>query len=364
MILFLAYISIIFLLMQLANSLLNILFKQKLMHSASVHKSEPCSVLIPARNEEDTIAGILRDLIQNTDPELEILVYDDQSSDNTVHIIQEYIKLDHRIKQVPTRSLPKAWLGKNHACYQLAAAASKPYFLFIDADVRLKEGILPDAIAFMKTHKLALLSIFPRQILATKGEKLSVPLMNYILLTLLPLVFVQKSPFSSHSAANGQFMLFDAGVYSSVQPHQLFKTSAVEDIAIARHLKKQKLKLACLIGDARVECRMYNSYKQAFRGFTKNVMMFFGNMPLLAILFCLFSGFGFIPVLIATPAYSVYYFCCLAGVLILYSITSKQNILIGALFPFHLLFLSHLIVYRLSRKTQKGHIWKGRPIYS
>ena len=281
---FLAYLSFLFVCIQLINVLLNLVFRQKIQH-AERDKAERISILIPARNEEGNIAKLLTDLVKIDDEFIEILVYDDQSTDNTANVIKDFSKRDARIKFIKSEGIKDGWLGKNFACYQLAKKAAGSHYLFLDADVRIDGTIVTDAVAYLKKYDLGLLSIFPIQLQKTLGEKLTVPIMNYILLTLLPLIFVRISPFKSHAAANGQFMLFDAETYNKFQPHRMFKSSAVEDLSIARFLKKQKVEIACATGDTRVKCRMYQSYKEALYGFSKNIFMFFGNVPLLAFLF-------------------------------------------------------------------------------
>ncbi|WP_207778480.1 glycosyltransferase [Balneicella halophila] len=350
--------------MQLLNVVLNLVFKQRIKISET-ENNERISLLIPARNEETNISFLLSDLQKSKNENIEIIVFDDESTDNTAEVVQNFANQDKRIVLLKSDGLPQGWLGKNHACYQLAQKAQGKYLLFLDADVRIEANVINDAVSYLKRFNLKLLSIFPIQIQKTFGEKISIPVMNYILLTLLPLVFVRISPFKSHAAANGQFMLFDSETYRKIQPHHLFKKSAVEDIKIARHYKKEKLKIACLTGERRIQCRMYKTYKEAVKGFSKNVFIFFGNIPLLAFLFWAFSAFGFIPVWLALPQYLTYYFAVLVSVLLLYSLVGRQNSVINFLFfPFHLLFLITILGKAIKVKKHKKLEWKERNIYS
>lgn len=50
------------------------------------------SILIPAHNEEATIARCLDSILKSTVRDLEIIVIDDASTDDTVHVIQQYIR--------------------------------------------------------------------------------------------------------------------------------------------------------------------------------------------------------------------------------------------------------------------------------
>ncbi len=361
---YLAYISFIFIFMQLFNALLNFIFRERIRNTDNTC-NEHISVLIPARNEEKNIGHLLANLQALQKTGTEIIVFDDQSDDNTVEIIKKVTEPDREIHLIQSDGLPAGWLGKNHACYKLAQQAKGDYFLFIDADVRLYETIIHDTVAYLKKHHLGLVSVFPVQIQKTIGEKASVPVMNYILLTLLPLIFVRTSPFVSHSAANGQFMLFDAKVYKKLQPHRTFKSSPVEDIAISRYYKKEKIKIACLTGESRIKCRMYNNYQEALNGFSKNVFMFFGNKPVLAFLFWIFCSLGFIPVIYTVQNYMFIYPGIIILLQILVSVTSRQNPVYNILlFPVQLMFLLHIMVKSLIIKKNKKYSWKNRSVYS
>ena len=343
--------------------LVNFIFRQTIAKTV-VQNNGLISVLIPARNEESTIACLLDALQKMKNSNIEILVCNDHSTDNTEQIISQYAIIDKRIRLIQSDILPNGWLGKNHACYQLAKQAKGSFMLFVDADVALSGNIVADAVAYAKRYKLGLLSVFPKQILLTSGEKQTVPLMNYILLTLLPLIFVRVSPFKSHAAANGQFMLFEAETYKKMQPHHQFKQSAVEDIAISRFYKNNKIKTACLIGEERIKCRMYNSYSYALNGFSKNIFMFFGDAPVVAFLFWAFGILGIVPVVL----YNIHlFFPYLLGVLliqVLYAITCKQSVITTILYyPANMFFMLQVMIKALMVKKQKNYTWKGRNIY-
>jgi len=361
---YIAYIVFAFLAYQLLSVMLNVVFHQKVRHSGE-ENNELVSVLIPARNEEQNIGNLLDSLVRMNSTRLEILVFDDESTDKTAQIVTGYSQVHPAVRLIKSEGLPSGWLGKNHACYQLASEAKGTCFLFIDADVILHDAIISDTVAYLRRHRLGLLSVFPTQILKSFGEKVTVPVMNYILLTLLPLIFVRISPFSSHSAANGQFMLFDAELYKKTEPHRHFRSSAVEDISISRYFKKNKIRIACITGEKRVECRMYSSYRDALNGFSKNIMMFFGNNAVVAFVFWTVSALGFIPVTLSMPEYLTAYIAGIVTVLLLYSVAGRQNPLRNLLlFPLQLVFMIQVMVRSLIVNKQKQSSWKGRNIYS
>ncbi len=91
------------------------------------------SVIIPCRNEEGYIADCINSLLNNQfDAELEIIVVDGQSTDNTVQIVQSIIEDDPRVKLIQNkrRITPVALnLGINEANkeYVLIASAHSSY---------------------------------------------------------------------------------------------------------------------------------------------------------------------------------------------------------------------------------------------
>lgn len=359
---YLVYIVIVFTFIQLLVALVNYVFRQKIPVRKGYNNL--ISVLIPARNEAHNIGNLLDDLLKLDYQNFEILVFDDQSTDNTREIVLKYRASDSRILLIESTGLPAGWLGKNYACYKLSQHARGEYFVFLDADVRVQNNLLERTVLKAQKYNLALLSIFPKQEMKTFGEQITVPFMNYILLTLLPLIQVRKSNYASLSAANGQFMLFKADVYKNLNPHVLMKDKKVEDISIARFYKQNQFKIACLAGNADVICRMYSSFPEAINGFSKNVIMFFVNSYAGAILFWLITTFGFIPILLVygLKGLGIY----LASVLLIRFFVSKascQSAVQNMLFMiFQQFSLGVAIAKSIQNKKRNQYTWKGRNI--
>ena len=359
---YLGYIVIVFTAIQLIVAVVNIVFKQKMGAMGSNEKL--VSVLIPARNEEKNILNILRDISSQNYYNYEVIVFDDQSTDSTVKIVTEYMQKDKNIRLIASEGLPNGWLGKNHACHSLALEAKGDYYLFVDADVRIKRNIIGETLRFAQKHTLNLVSVFPKQTLKSWGEWATVPIMNYILLTLLPLILVRKIGLSSIAAANGQYMFFDAKNYRNLLPHEAMKSEKVEDIKIARHYKQKHMNVACLASETDVRCNMYNSYSESVNGFSKNVTTFFGGSTLLAIFFWLISTFGFIPILLlyGTRGLTLYLVAVLI-IRLLVSMTSKQSVSKNIIYLLaQQISLGLIIMKSIQHKLNKKHIWKGRNI--
>jgi glycosyltransferase involved in cell wall biosynthesis len=358
-----AFVVIFFTIVQLIVAFVNLLLKPDL--TLLISENRPLvSVLIPARNEEKNIGLILNDLIGLEYKNLEIIVFDDQSEDQTAQIVKLLALTDNRINLISSPGLPDGWLGKNFACHTLSSHAHGEYFLFLDADVRIERDIISQTISYSDRYNLGLLSIFPHQMLESVGERITVPLMNYILLTLLPLPLVLRSGLTSLAAANGQFMLFNANVYRDNLPHQAHKGNRVEDIAIARYYKVRKIQVACLTGNKSIKCRMYNGFNEAVIGFSKNITAFFGNSFLLATLFWLITTLGFIPILLA---FQLNIFIGYLVIVILSRIivakTSKQQVLESLIYLIpQQLTIGWVILRAFMNNFFYHYQWKGRNV--
>ncbi len=345
-------------------SLVNLLFGPRLSGSTVADQRKMVSVLIPARNEENNIEKIVVDVLNQNYHNLEMLVFDDQSTDRTAAIVEELAQNDSRLSLISSTGLPEGWLGKNYACHSLAQLARGDYFLFLDADVRVSKELIHKLIGHMERHRLSLISIFPRQLMCSFGEKITVPLMNRILLSLLPLPLVRRSSFASLSAANGQLMFFEAKTYRELQPHQLMKQERAEDIAIAGLLKKKKLRIECLANSREISCRMYHHFREAVQGFSKNVAAFFGKSYLLALLYWLSGIAGIILIPCALPlAWTMIFLLMSVIIIIAVSLTSRQSVSDNLRFSVFQYFALGFILFNSFRNNFKKQLqWKGRTI--
>lgn len=360
---YLVVILFVFVGVQLLTALQNYIFRARYDRYKSDSAEKLVSVIIPARNESANIGNILNDLITQQYHNLEIIVVDDESTDNTAEIVIRKSFEDPRIQLIRTSLRDKNWLGKNFACYTGASTAEGRYYLFLDADVRLEPGAVSRIITYFRKSKVAFLSVFPKQIMKIRELYQVVPLMNYILLSLLPLYMVRFLPFASMAAANGQFMLFSAEKYRKYLPHEKFRREKVEDIHIARYLKRKKERIACVTGMDDINCNMYDSKAAAIAGFSKNVIEFFGNSWIAAISFWFINMTALLWILLYSWKLALLYLVIVAIIRVLISLTSRQHVGLNIMYHFHQMYhLGVLIVESAARKINKTYEWKGRNI--
>lgn len=357
------YMIICFAFVRLLVSLANCITRTSLPKAAKAGDEALVSILIPARNEEENIGTLLSDIKKLSHGNYEVLVYDDLSTDRTAEIIREYSLKDDRIKLISGTHLKQGWLGKSYACHQLSLIASGAYYLYLDADVRVSGNLIEKSVFYTRKYNLGLLSIFPRQIMDTVGELVSVPIMNRILLSLLPLTLVRVSPWTSFSAANGQFMLFDADMYKKLQPHRECKTFKAEDIAICRYYKKEKMKVSTLLGDKSIQCRMYKSVREAVNGFSKNVFAFFGNSIPATLLYALYTTLAPFALLYIFGLWAfLAYLATIIVMQVMVSIASRQNGFLNILLPIQQVVFLWIVFSAILKSTTGTLEWKGRNI--
>lgn len=322
------------------------------------------SVLIPARNEANNIRRVLSDLQQQSYHNMEVLVYDDQSDDETATIVAQMAKHDANIHLLHGSELPDGWTGKNYACHQLSQNLQSDVYIYLDADVHVSPDFVERAVSHLKSNRLTLLSIFPVQTMYSLGERVVVPLMNWILLSLLPLPLVRFSKRVSMSAANGQCMVFDGHVYREKQWHALVRNQMVEDISIAREVKRNNLRMATLLGFNDVSCRMYDSFATSFRGLSRSAPAFFGQNLVFAMFFIFLVIVLPLVVFLFGELWQVLVY--VTGVLflrILVALSSRQPVFEALILhvPQMILFPA-VLLNGFFRLYTKKHVWKNRVV--
>jgi glycosyltransferase involved in cell wall biosynthesis len=337
--------------------------------SAPVLNSPPCeesvliSVLIPARDEENNIRRLLNSLLVQKSVSLEIIVLDDHSRDATKAIVEEYASKNSTIRVLAGQALPEGWTGKNFACFQLAQAASGRYLVFLDADVELHPELISRAIQRMQNKTLSLLSLFCKQRIETFGEKVTVPLMNYLLFTLLPIRLIESHSHPIFSAACGQFMMFTCQNYRRYQWHKQARGRITEDLAIMKLLKQNGEKGEGLLSGNLMACRMYNGFIDAVNGFSKNFITPFNDSIFLFLMFLAVVIIGPILILCSTNPYMI------ASLIFIIALTrfftgklSGEKIWQILLHPFQMSSLLYIGLVSVYRRWTKSVSWKGRTL--
>lgn len=237
------------------------------------------SVIVPARNEEASLAACLESLMSQTGVPFEIIVVDDGSTDRTRSIAESFPS----IRVIEPGPLPPGWSGKNNAVTAGARAAQGQWLLFTDADTVHKPGSLARAIAEAQEHHADLLSYSPEQEVHGFWEK-----------AIMPVIFAElartyrpsdvSDPHSPAAAANGQYLLIARPAYEAIGGHAAVAASLLEDVALARAVKASGRKIFFRFGGDAVRTRMYRTFPQLVEGWTKNLALLFPSPGRLALI--------------------------------------------------------------------------------
>ena len=260
--------------------LLVILSNIRLLHQTRRYAPPPAfpkvTILIPARNEENTIAACTRSLLAQEYPSFEVLVLDDQSSDDTRKILEQIANSQPKLKVLDGKSPPDGLLGKNWACAQLAQQAQGELLFFTDADTLHHPQTLRTTVTALLGTQADMLTGFPRQEVQSWGERLLVPFFSWAIFCFIPLELAYRLRLPALSSGVGQMMLFRREAYAAIGGHGRLGLSIVDDLSLARRIKAAGLRWRVTYVADLISCRMYRNSRETFQGLEKNLFAAFG----------------------------------------------------------------------------------------
>ena len=266
---------ILFLLFGLGTALTNLFTVRRFDQYPPAANYPSVSVLVPARNEAHNIAACVTSLLAQDYPDFEVIVLNDNSTDDTLQILARLARTDNRLKVIQGSPLPEDWLGKHWACNQLDRAATGELILFTDADTRHTPDMLRASVSALLAEHADLVTAFPRQEVVTWGERLLVPFICWATFTFIPLRLVQKLRWSALSITIGQFMLFRRAAYDAVGGYEAVKTDVVDDVCLGRRVISSGGEWRFMDGSRHVSCRMYRSFRETVGGLSKTLFAVF-----------------------------------------------------------------------------------------
>jgi len=371
------YIITAILLFVLINFLINnILFKDtsRFKLPENILAQNPLmSILIPARNEEENIKRCIISLTKQDYENIEILVLDDNSTDDTARIVLELSQKDPRIKLYSGEPLKKGWLGKSYACWQLSKYAKGDYLIFTDADTLHFPNSISSSVACLLRYNLDALSVFPKEITVTLHERMIVPFGKYMILSFVPLYLIRKSKSVLFCTAIGQFMLFKREVYKKIGGHKSIKSKVIEDIMISKQVKRCGYRFMIFDGRSNLYCRMYKNFREVVRGHSRTIFAAFDyNIYIITIAIILMSAiflFPFIMLLVGIlfdwPAILINLIILQIIIIlipkIIFSIRFKCKAVDIILHPISMVYLIYIAINSIfNTKIGMGVNWKGR----
>ncbi len=286
------------------------------------------SIIIPARNEEENISLLLKDLQKQSIQPLEIICVDDDSSDETARIAESF-----GVKVLSLHNKPEGWTGKTWACQNGANIAKGELLLFLDADIRLGENGLERIIKTYSDSNTTL-SVQPFHNTEKFYEQFSI-MFNLIQIAANGTSLKNQDAIGLY----GPIILISKSNYDMIGGHESVRTSIVEDIALGQRLKNTNIPHNLFIGDEEISFRMYSGgLRSLFQGWVKNIATGANSIP--KSLFCMV--FIWISSIASVPIHML-------------AFVIKKNLLLFMI-SFFLYIVWTIILYFLSKKIGKYNI--------
>lgn len=334
-------------------------------------KKETLSVIIPAYNEEKRIIPLLQSLERQKTKPFEIIVVDDNSTDNTASVCEAF-----NVKVINSKQGMDDWVGKSRACWSGALMAKGDMLLFLDADTYFSN---PDSIedivnTFHSLKMKGILSIQPYHEIKKYYENFSA-IFNVVLMAGMNIFTIWGDKFKI-AGAFGPLLLCRKDEYFLTGGHRAIKDAILDDIEIGKNFMKYNLPVYSYSGKGIINFRMYpEGPGQMFEGWSKN----FGSgakstnpFVFLMIFLWITGGFSASIVLIravltADPGLLavsiILYLTYMTQMIILTRKTGKFHKSSFIVFSFHhLFFLVTFIWSVIQTNIFKRVFWRGRKI--
>ena len=215
---------------------------------ACAYDAPGLSIVIPARNEERNLARLLASLPAAGAPPLEVLVVDDESTDETAAIAEAL-----GAKVVRSQPLPPGWTGKAWACQQGAERSSGSTLLFLDADTYLQPGGLDRTLSLWSRYRDSRLvfSILPYHETTAEYEQLSL-VFNILMAAGAGGFGVRALP-----RLFGQSLLIDKSMYFAAGGHSAVRDFILENLRFASRIQEAGGRILCFGGRGTMHMRMF-----------------------------------------------------------------------------------------------------------
>lgn len=271
------------------------------------------AVVLPVLDEEARLAGCLKTLLDQDPAVAEILVVDGGSTDRTLDVARRLGSGRRRFRFLDASPVPAGWNGKAWGLEVGASAAgealdlsstrprgmgpdlssprsrgmgpelssprsrgevgvgsSSDWLLTVDADTRLTPGAAEALVAAAEGKGLDALSVPARQ--EVPGRALAA-LHPALLTTLVYRLGAPGRTFSrpDQVQASGQCFLVRRAALERIGGFSRVRSSRCEDVTVARELVAAGFRVGFYELDGLVRVRMYEDWRQAWRGWPRSL---------------------------------------------------------------------------------------------
>jgi glycosyltransferase involved in cell wall biosynthesis len=242
------------------------------------------ALIVPARNEQDSIEQSLRRLLALDCQQCQIIAVNDRSTDRTGQIMDRLasapwsdgrpcpsLQTDSpsRLKVVHIHELPPGWMGKAHAMWTGARLAECDWILFTDADVMFRADCARRAVAYAEAVNADHLVLMPKIIMKGPGEKLMIGFFQ-LLFVFGHRPWKVSDPKAKDHIGVGAFNLVRRTAYEAIGTYAALKYEIVDDMKLGKVMKNAGCRQRVVFGDDLIEIRWAHGARGVMKNLTKN----------------------------------------------------------------------------------------------
>ena len=348
------------------------------------------SIIVPARNEEESIRATLTQLLALDYGNYEIIAINDRSTDSTGRIMDEVASScgagalargsaaperraiagggahATRLRVIHIADLPAGWLGKTHAMWMAGKQATGDWLLFTDADVLFKPDTLRRAVAYAETERADHVVLFPRMIMKRAGEKMMIAFFQALF------VFGHRpwkvaDPKARDHMGVGAFNRVRRSVYDAIGTYQALRMEVLDDMKLGKVVKNAGFAQRNVFGEDLISLRWAKGAFGIVNNLTKNffaVLSFQWVRTVGAIIGLGFLNLGpFLGFILAYGWARLPYGIALLSLFLIYRGMSRRSAVPAYYFFLHpvstSLFMYTLLLSMFHTLSNDGIVWRG-----
>ena len=238
------------------------------------------SVIIPACNEEESIEQAVIQLISQDYPQLEVIVVNDRSTDNTGALLKNLKVQYPQLNVITICDLPPNWVGKNHAIYQGAKEARGKWLLFTDADVMFSPESLKKTVGYALEHTLDHLTIAPDLYYGGVFYRAFIAYLSY---------GITATAMFTKKVGIGAFNLVKKSVYQEIGGYEAIAMKVTDDMSLGALVVNKGYKQGFgLSGKGFITVKWYENLFSLLKGIEKNQFGYFNYNVIATLGVCLY----------------------------------------------------------------------------
>lgn len=256
----------------LLYNFIGITFLRPAPHPEGSPRLPRVSIMLAARNEEETLPATLESLLSLDYPDYEVILVNDDSEDQTSAIADEWMErpaAQGKLRVIHNHELPAGWRGKVHAMSLAEKAATGEWVLATDADVVFDPSLLHQAVNLALRENAQLLSLTPELEMQSLAEKVVMPAFGLLLFLMFPPRLVNR-PSSRRALAAGAFLLMRRKVLESLGGYRMLRDTLIEDMRMAEMFKSNGHRIHLAVTQGVFRTRMYKNWREVFEGLARS----------------------------------------------------------------------------------------------